>query len=88
MRTYFKAVTAKQDDGWMMCDCGNSGMDGNDHYVVTTERLHADEVPDMCTDAKTFAELVARLLNDHYNKTNPDFYASVLHALQGPDSIK
>jgi len=65
---YFKAVTTKQDDGWMMCDCGNSGIDNKDHYVVTTHQLKEDEVPDACMDAKTFAELVAKLLNEHYNK--------------------
>ena len=64
---YFKACTTKQDDGWMMCNCGNSGMDNNDHYVVTTEHLKADEVPDLCCDAKTFSELVAKLLNNYYN---------------------
>lgn len=64
---YFKACTTKQDDGWMMCYCGNSGMDNNDHYVVTTEHLKADEVPDLCCDAKTFSDLVAKLLNNYYN---------------------
>lgn len=64
---YFKAVTSKNDDGWMQCDCGNSGIDGEDHYVVTTHNLKGDEVPDLCQDSKTFAELVARLLNKHYN---------------------
>jgi poly(A) polymerase Pap1 len=48
--------------------CGNSGIDNKDHYVVTTELLKADEVPEKCMDAKSFAELVAKLLNRHYNK--------------------
>lgn len=65
---YFKATTTKNDDGWMMCDCGNSGIDNEDHYVVTTHQLKADEVPEQCMDAKSFAELVAKLLNEHYNK--------------------
>lgn len=66
--TYFKAVPSKNDDGWlMMYCCGKSGIDNKD-YVVTTEALHADEVPDECNDAKTFSELVAKLLNEHYNK--------------------
>ena len=67
---YFKAVTRQKDDGWMMCDCGNSGIDNNDYYVVTTHNLKCDEVPDLCSDSKTFAELVAKLLNEHYNKNN------------------
>ena len=66
-KIYFKAVTSKNDDGWMQCDCGNSGIDNNDYYVVTTNHLKADEVPDLCTDSKTFAELVAKLLNEYYN---------------------
>lgn len=67
---YFKACTTKKDDGWMMCDCGNSGIDNGDYYIVTTEHLKCDEVPEKCTDSKTFAELVAKLLNEHYNKNN------------------
>lgn len=64
---YFKAVPRKYDDGWlMMYCCGMSGIDNKD-YVVTTEHLHADEVPSECNDAKTFSELVAKLLNNHYN---------------------
>lgn len=65
---FFKAVTSKEDDGWMMCDCGNSGIDNKDHYVVTTNQLKAYEVPDKCEDSKTFSELVAKLLNQYYNK--------------------
>lgn len=66
MTKLFKAVKTQEDDGWMMCSCGNSGIDGED-YVVTTHRLHSTDVPDECTDAKTFAELVARLLNEYFN---------------------
>lgn len=64
---YFKASTHSEDDGWMMCDAGRSNIDNND-YVVTTEHLKADEVPDECQDAKTFCELVAKLLNQYYNR--------------------
>jgi hypothetical protein len=64
---YFKAVTSKNDDGWLQCDCGNSGIDGNDHYVVTTHQLKADEVPEQMCDAKTASELIARLLNKYFN---------------------
>jgi len=63
---YFKAATTKEDNGFMMCSCGTSISD-NANYVVTTNYLKADEVPDLCNDAKTFAELVAKLLNNHYN---------------------
>jgi hypothetical protein len=63
---YFKAVTTKEDNGFMMCSCGTSISD-NQNYVVTTHYLKSDEVPDLCNDAKTFAELVAKLLNNYYN---------------------
>ena len=66
-KVYFKSTTTKNDDGFMMCSCGCSGIDNND-YVVTTEHLKADEVPDECADAKTFSELVSKLLNEHFNK--------------------
>lgn len=66
-RTYFKASTSKADDGFQMCVSGKSTID-NENWVVTTHQLHADEVPEECADAKTFSELVAKLLNEHYNK--------------------
>jgi hypothetical protein len=61
----FKSATTKNDDGFMMCSCGKSGID-NENYVVTTHYLKADEIPDECVDAKTFSELVAKLLNEYY----------------------
>jgi hypothetical protein len=67
MRVLFKATTTKDDDGWLMASCGHSSIDEQD-WIITTQRLHADEVPEDCQDAKTFAELVARLLNEFYNK--------------------
>ena len=64
---YFIAATTKDDNGFMMCSCGTSISD-DQNYVVTTHHLKADEVPELCNDAKTFAELVAKLLNEYYNK--------------------
>lgn len=64
---YFKAVTTKEDNGFMMCSCGTSISD-NQNYVVTTHLLKCDEIPNLCNDSKTFAELVAKLLNEYYNK--------------------
>ncbi len=64
---YFKASTTTRDDGFMMCSSGNSAIDNQD-WVVTTNLLKCDEVPDECTDAKSFSELVAKLLNEYYNK--------------------
>jgi hypothetical protein len=66
MRKYFKGINSKEADGWLLADCGNSGIDGND-YTIDTNSLHADEIPDACTDAKTFSLLVAGLLNCYYN---------------------
>jgi hypothetical protein len=66
MRKYFKGINSKEADGWLLADCGNSGIDGND-YTIDTNSLHADEVPEACMDAKTFSQLVAGLLNIYYN---------------------
>lgn len=68
---YFKATTYDKDDGWMMCSCycGKDNIGNSDNYVVTTNHLKADEVPEQCQDAKEFAELVAKLLNEYFNKT-------------------
>lgn len=63
----FKSASTKDDDGFMMCSCGRSAIDNNS-YVVTTHYLKADEIPEECVDAKTFSELIAKLLNEHYNK--------------------
>lgn len=67
MRKYFKGINSKDADGWMLADCGNSGIDGND-YTIDTNSLHADEVPSVCNDAKTFSRLVAGLLNCYFNR--------------------
>ncbi len=64
---YFKSSTTTNDDGFMQCICGLSAIDNN-KYVVTTHYLKADEIPEECQDAKTFSELVAKLLNEYYNK--------------------
>lgn len=66
--TYFVGVPSAEDGGFMMCSCGRANGDGGANWVVTTTGLKADEIPEECTDAKTFALLVAKLLNEHYNK--------------------
>jgi hypothetical protein len=67
MRKYFKAVNEKAADGWMLgFSTGNSGID-NEDWVVDTNSLHADQIPEYCSDAKLFAQLVAGLLNCYYN---------------------
>lgn len=67
MRKYFKGINEKEADGWMLAFVtGNSGID-NEDWIVDTNSLHADQVPDACADAQTFAKLVAGLLNIYYN---------------------
>ena len=67
MRKYFKGINEKAADGWMLgFVTGNSGID-NEDWIVDTNSLHADQIPDACTDAQTFAKLVAGLLNYYYN---------------------
>lgn len=69
MTRYFIAVETKNDNGWMMCAFGCSTIDNND-YTLTTNGLHADQVPQAMCDAKTSAELIAGLLNAYYNGVN------------------
>ena len=62
----FIGTTPKLDNGWMMCHCGCANDSAND-YVITTNYLKADEVPDECMDAKSFSRLCAGLLNAYYS---------------------
>ena len=66
-RRLFIGTTPAKDCGWMMCHCGSANQDGEGDYVITTNSLKADEVPDPCNDAKTFSQFVAGLLNAFYN---------------------
>ena len=62
-KRYFVGVESKNDKGVMMCGCSFNGKD----YVVTSNSLHADQIPEECADAQTFSELAAGLLNAFYN---------------------
>lgn len=67
MRKYFKGINSKAADGWMLAFVsGNSNEDGED-WIVDTNSLHASDVPEYCSDAKSFSQLVAGLLNCYYN---------------------
>jgi len=66
--TYFVGVPAAQDAGFIMASCGRSNKDNGPIWVITTTGLKADEIPDECNDAEEFSKLVAKLLNDYYNK--------------------
>ena len=50
---------------WLVATVGNSSEDGKDYYV-TTDRLHGDQIPEPLQDAKTTAELIVELLNNHF----------------------
>lgn len=58
-------------DDWLLATLGNSSDDGKDYYVTTdrlTDRLHGTDIPDELCDAKSTAELIVTLLNDHFTK--------------------
>lgn len=69
MRKYFKGIAEKKDNNYSMqlADFGCSNVD-NEDWILSTEYLRADEIPDACCDAKTNAILCAALLNAYYNK--------------------
>lgn len=64
-RDVFKVDTiANIGDNWMVADFG-ADADGK-HYILTTDHLHASEAGEFTEGAKADAELVCKLLNDHY----------------------
>lgn len=65
MNKLFKSATGKTDDGFQQALFGNA-YDGH-VYVLTTNRLKADEVPDIMSDAATASQFVAGLLNAYFN---------------------
>lgn len=70
MRKYFKGINTKAADGWMLAVVsGCSALDGED-WIIDTNSLHADQVPEACNDAKTFSQFVSGLLNAYYNDIN------------------
>lgn len=69
MRRYFAAIADNKHkgQGWPLAFVtGNSYTDFKD-WSIETLYLKADEVPEECNDAATFAQLVAGLLNCYYN---------------------
>lgn len=50
----------------MAFQSGKSGEDG-ESYAISTNNLKSDEVPDICMDAKSFAEFMAGLLNAYFS---------------------
>lgn len=70
MRRYFAAIADKKHigQGWPLAFCsGNSISDYKDWYIETLY-LKADQVPEVCNDSASFAQLVAGLLNCYYNE--------------------
>ena len=66
MKKYFKGCTTDKDNGWMQLSTGNSCIDDLD-YVLTTECLHGDQVPEIMQDAKNASHFIAGLLNCYFN---------------------
>lgn len=66
MLKLFKSATGKSDDGFQQASFGKS-YDGQ-IYVLTTNRLKSDEVPEVMCDADNASRFVAGLLNAYFNK--------------------
>lgn len=65
MNKLFKSATGKTDDGFQQASFGKA-YDGH-VYVLTTNRLKADEVPEVMCDAESASQFVAGLLNAYLN---------------------
>jgi len=64
-RDVFKVDTGdKIGENWLVADFGMDG-DGQ-NYILTTDHIHASEAGEFAQGAKADAELVCRLLNDHF----------------------
>ena len=64
-RNIFKVDTSDHiGDNWLVADFGAD--DDGQSYIVTTDRIHASESAEFTNGARADAELVCRLLNDHY----------------------
>lgn len=69
MKRHFAAIADKKHigTGWPLAFVsGYSNLDWKD-WSIEILGYHADEVPEECNDAATFAQLVAGLLNCYYN---------------------
>jgi len=66
MRKYFKTDLKKNmGANWWVADFGLD-EDGNE-YCITTDNVHASELPAISQGAKSDAELCAKLLNMYHN---------------------
>ena len=63
-------------DNWLIADFG-ADEDG-EHYILTTDRVHASESDEVMLGAKEDAELVCRLLKEHYRKVFDEKYQDKL----------
>ena len=66
MREYFKAVEDYDGSDWLIADLGTESED-NKKYYVTTNRVHASELPIVSGGSKSDATLIAHLLNKYYD---------------------
>ncbi len=65
MNVFRTATKSDCGDDWLICFGTNA--DGSTWYV-TTDHVHGSDLHEVSGGAKVDAELVARLLNEHFEK--------------------
>jgi hypothetical protein len=67
MANIFKAVTGVETaDNWLICWTGQD--EAGEHWNVTTNKVPASKLHKYSQGPKEDAELIAKLLNEHYQK--------------------
>lgn len=75
MREIFKATKDFDGSNWLIASFGDD-QDGNSWYV-TTDGVHASELPDYSEGADSDAKLIADLLNKHYSPARAELKQDV-----------
>lgn len=71
MRNIFKVDTMDNvGENWLIADFGVDR--DNKHYILTTDRIPCSELHAFADGSKADAELVARLLNEHFAKLHAE----------------
>ena len=63
-------------DNWLIADFGVD--EDGEHYILTTDRVRSSESGEVMLGAKGDAELVCRLLKEHYRKVFDEKYQGKL----------
>lgn len=67
MQTIFKVDTiANAGKNWLIAELGED--DDGEKYILTTQGVHASELYYYSQGAKADGELIARLLNEHFDR--------------------